>query len=210
MSKIILETRGLTKRYGGVHALEDANFVLHEGEHVAVVGDNGAGKSTFVRQVTAVEREERRLARLSENLERTGLAAELIAADVLKWAPKSPVDAVLLDAPCSATGIFARHPDVLHRIRAKDIAQLAEVQARMVARVADWLKPGGQLVYATCSLEPEEGEYVAEQAQSQGLRLVSADQNMLPKGISVAPQGWVRILPGQGRDGFFIAAFTRV
>lgn len=161
-------------------------------------------------QVTAVEREERRLARLSENLERTGLTAELVAADVLKWAPKSPVDAVLLDAPCSATGIFARHPDVLHRIRAKDIAQLAEVQARMVARVADWLKPGGQLVFATCSLEPEEGEYVAEQAQSQGLRLVSADQNTLPKGISVAPQGWVRILPGQGRDGFFIAAFTRV
>ena len=55
MSKIILETRGLTKRYGGVHALEDANFILHEGEHVAVVGDNGAGKSTFVRQITAVE-----------------------------------------------------------------------------------------------------------------------------------------------------------
>lgn len=55
MSKIILETRGLTKHYGGVHALEDANFILHEGEHVAVVGDNGAGKSTFVRQVTAVE-----------------------------------------------------------------------------------------------------------------------------------------------------------
>lgn len=55
MSKVILETRGLTKRYGGVHALEDANFVLHEGEHVAVVGDNGAGKSTFVRQITAVE-----------------------------------------------------------------------------------------------------------------------------------------------------------
>jgi fructose transport system ATP-binding protein len=55
MANIILETRGLTKHYGGVHALEDANFVLHEGEHVAVVGDNGAGKSTFVRQVTAVE-----------------------------------------------------------------------------------------------------------------------------------------------------------
>ncbi|HOZ34360.1 MAG TPA: ATP-binding cassette domain-containing protein, partial [Tabrizicola sp.] len=55
MSKIILETRGLTKHYGGVHALDDANFILHEGEHVAVVGDNGAGKSTFVRQVTAVE-----------------------------------------------------------------------------------------------------------------------------------------------------------
>lgn len=161
-------------------------------------------------QVTAVEREERRLARLSENLERTRLTAELVCADVLKWTPKSPVDAVLLDAPCSATGIFARHPDVLHRIRPRDIAQLAEVQARMVARVADWLKPGGKMIYATCSLEPEEGEQVAEEAQKLGFQLLFPDPDTLPKGVSAAPQGWVRILPGQGRDGFFIAAFTRL
>lgn len=160
-------------------------------------------------QVTAVEREERRLARLSENLERTHLSADLVTADVLKWEPKSPVDAVLLDAPCSATGIFARHPDVLHRIRARDIAQLAEVQARMVARVADWVKPGGQLIYATCSLEPEEGEAIAEQAQKHGLKLVKPDPAQLPQGVNAQEKGWVRILPGQGRDGFFIAAFTR-
>ena len=160
-------------------------------------------------QVTAVEREERRLARLSENLERTHLSADLVTADVLKWEPKSPVDAVLLDAPCSATGIFARHPDVLHRIRARDIAQLAEVQARMVARVADWVKPGGALIYATCSLEPEEGEAIAEQAQKHGLKLVKPDPAQLPRGVNVQEKGWVRILPGQGRDGFFIAAFTR-
>lgn len=160
-------------------------------------------------QVTAVEREERRLARLSENLERTHLSADLVTADVLKWEPKSPVDAVLLDAPCSATGIFARHPDVLHRIRARDIAQLAEVQARMVARVADWVKPGGQLIYATCSLEPEEGEAIAEQAQKHGLKLVKPDPAQLPQGVNAQEKGWVRILPGQGRDGFFIAAFMR-
>jgi 16S rRNA (cytosine967-C5)-methyltransferase len=160
-------------------------------------------------QVTAVEREERRLARLSENLERTHLSADLVTADVLKWEPKSPVDAVLLDAPCSATGIFARHPDVLHRIRARDIAQLAEVQARMVARVADWVKPGGQLIYATCSLEPEEGEAIAEQAQKHGLKLVKPDPAQLPQGVNAQEKGWVRILPGEGRDGFFIAAFTR-
>lgn len=160
-------------------------------------------------QVTAVEREERRLARLSENLERTHLSAELVTADVLKWEPRFPVDAVLLDAPCSATGIFARHPDVLHRIRVRDIAQLAEVQARMVARVADWVKPGGQLIYATCSLETEEGEAVAEQAKKHGLQLVKPDPAQLPQGITAQEQGWVRILPGEGRDGFFIAAFTR-
>ena len=160
-------------------------------------------------QVTAVEREERRLARLSENLERTHLSADLVTADVLKWEPKSPVDAVLSDAPCSATGIFARHPDVLHRIRARDIAQLAEVQARMVARVADWVKPGGQLIYATCSLEPEEGEAIAEQAQKHGLKLVKPDPAQLPQGVNAQEHGWVRILPGEGRDGFFIAAFMR-
>ncbi len=159
--------------------------------------------------VTALEREERRLARLQENLARTGLAASCIAADVFKWQPVALVDAILLDAPCSATGIFARHPDVLHRIRARDIAQLAAAQARMVARVADWLKPGGTLVYATCSLEPDEGEVVAEQAIKLGLQLVAPDQNLLPEGIIIAPQGWVRILPGHGRDGFFIASFVR-
>ena len=112
--------------------------------------------------MTAVDVSESRLARLSENLARTGLAAELIAADVMKWAPPAPVDAILLDAPCSATGIFRRHPDVLHRVRPKAIAALAEAQKAMLLRAADWLKPGGSLVYSVCSLEPEEGEAVAD------------------------------------------------
>ena len=157
--------------------------------------------------VTAVERDERRLLRLAENLERTQLLAELVTADVLKWEPSAPVDAILLDAPCSATGIFARHPDVLHRIRDKDIAQLADVQARMVARVAQWLKPGGTLVYATCSVEPQEGEEIADKAEKLDLSLVPAKQEELPLGISPAARGWVRVLPSPGLDGFFIARF---
>lgn len=161
-------------------------------------------------QVTAVERDQRRLDRLAENLDRTGLTAQLVAADVMTWAPDAPVDAILLDAPCSATGIFARHPDVLHRIRDRDIAQLAAVQARMLARVVDWLKPGGQLIYATCSLEPAEGEEVAEQAAKLGLTPVSAAPDALPEGVAIAPQAWVRILPEPGRDGFFIACFQRI
>ena len=72
----------------------------------------------------------------------------------MKWAPPAPVDAILLDAPCSATGIFRRHPDVLHRVRPRAIAELAEAQKAMLARAADWLKPGGTLVYSVCSLEP--------------------------------------------------------
>jgi 16S rRNA (cytosine967-C5)-methyltransferase len=157
--------------------------------------------------VTALERDERRLARLGENLARTGLSADLVTGDVLKWAPPSPVDAILLDAPCSATGIFARHPDVLHRIREKDIAQLADVQARMVARVVPWLKPGGTLIYATCSVEPQEGEEIARKAEKLGLTPVPVVSEELPEGISPAPEGWVRVRPAPGRDGFFIARF---
>ena len=80
----------------------------------------------------------------------------------MTWSPPAPVDAILLDAPCSATGIFRRHPDVLHRVRPRAIAELAEAQKAMLARAAGWLKPGGSLVYSVCSLEPEEGEQVAD------------------------------------------------
>ncbi len=83
-------------------------------------------------RVTAVDASESRLARLSENLARTGLAADIMRADVLAWAPAEPVDAILLDAPCSATGIFRRHPDVLHRFRPKMLAELADLQTRML------------------------------------------------------------------------------
>jgi 16S rRNA (cytosine967-C5)-methyltransferase len=156
-------------------------------------------------QVTAVDREAVRLERLDENLARTGLSAKCITADILSWTPPEPVDAILLDAPCSATGIFARHPDVLHRIRPRDIAELATLQAKMMARVASWLKPGGALVYATCSLEPEEGEMIVAGAAGIGLTLDPVALEDLPAGMTVHPQGWVRILPGDNRDGFFVA-----
>lgn len=160
--------------------------------------------------VTAVEREEARLGRLRENLERTRLSADLVTGDVLKWSPKEKANAILLDARCSATGIFARHPDVLHRVRPKDIKQLAEVQARMLERVAGWLNPGGRLVYATCSLEPEEGEEIAARASGAGLTTDPIEAEELFAGLSPTSEGWLRVLPGQGRDGFFIARFTRV
>ncbi|MFV0624815.1 RsmB/NOP family class I SAM-dependent RNA methyltransferase [Sphingomonas sp. ac-8] len=167
--------------------------------------------------VTALDVSEKRLARLSENLERTGLSAKVAAADALKWKPAAPVDALLLDAPCSATGIFRRHPDVLHRVRPAVIAEAAELQARLLARAADWVKPGGRLVYATCSLEREEGEAQVERflADRADYRLVPAAPELLPEGIAPSPQGWVRTLPGMlaeqgGLDGFFIARLDRV
>ncbi len=155
-------------------------------------------------RVTAVESNANRIGRLRENLARTQLDAEIVHADVMQWEPANPVDAILLDAPCTATGIFARHPDVLHRIGDRDIAKLAEVQAAMLTRAHRWLKPGGTLVYATCSLEPEEGENVVRQS---GLAVDPVTDVTLPLGIAPAPEGWLRILPHPGLDGFFVARF---
>jgi len=167
-------------------------------------------------EVTAVDLVESRLKRLRSNLTRTGLKAHLQAADALTYAPDAPFDAVLLDAPCSATGIFRRHPDVIHRVRPKAIAQLAERQRAMLARAAGIVKPGGLLVYAVCSLEPEEGERVAEAflASHGGFVAEPIAVEELPGGIVPNDRGWVRVLPGMleaegGADGFFIARFRR-
>lgn len=167
-------------------------------------------------QVTAVDASQSRLARLQENLARTGLPAEIEVADLLHWTPPEPADAILLDAPCSATGIFRRHPDVLHRVRAGAIAELAAVQGAMLARAADWLKPGGVLVYSVCSLEPEEGEAVARAFLQTRPDYVTEPvrEGELPSEIVPCEEGWLRLLPGLfagqgGADSFFIARFRR-
>ena len=162
--------------------------------------------------VTAVDNSAHRLERLRENLDRTRLSAAVVEADVLNWTPDKPVDAILLDAPCSATGIFRRHPDVLHRVRTRHIAEMAELQQKMLARARDWLKPGGTLVYATCSLEPEEGE--AQLSNATGLVLDPIAAAELPNGVTPHAIGYVRTLPGTladkgGMDGFFIVRFKR-
>jgi 16S rRNA (cytosine967-C5)-methyltransferase len=162
-------------------------------------------------RVTAVDASESRLRRLIENLSRTCLEAEVVAADVLAWQPPEPVDAILLDAPCSATGIFRRHPEVLHRLRPRAIAEMAEAQKAMLARASQWLKPGGTLVYSVCSLEPEEGEEVA--ATASGLAADPVRPGELPEAVPLQG-GFVRTLPGLwldegGCDGFFVARFRR-
>jgi 16S rRNA (cytosine967-C5)-methyltransferase len=159
--------------------------------------------------VTAVEREASRIERLQQNLDRTGLTATIIEGDVMKWAPAAPVDAILIDAPCSATGIFARHPDVLHRVRPRDIVDLSDLQARMIKRAADWLTPGGTLIYASCSLEPEEGEHIVEGIVGAGLSVKPVTDQELPAGLKAHKRGWVRVLPGDNCDGFFIARMIR-
>ncbi len=158
-------------------------------------------------QVTALDKSVKRLDRLVENLDRTGLTAEVVAADALTWEPSRAYDAILLDAPCTATGTCRRHPDVLHRVRERQIAEMAELQAALLARAQQWLAPGGTLVYATCSLEPEEGE---EQAAPANLFAAPAAAAELPAGLLPLPNGTLRTDPGMlpeagGLDGFFIA-----
>lgn len=167
-------------------------------------------------QVTAVDVSESRLARLHENLERTGLSAKVVAADLLKWKPAEQADAILLDAPCSATGIFRRHPDVLHRVRPSLIREMAELQGKLLARAADWVKPGGTLVFSTCSLEPEEGEaqLAAFLKARSDYAIVPVKPEELPHGVMPRADGSLRLLPGTladagGLDGFFIARLTR-
>jgi 16S rRNA (cytosine967-C5)-methyltransferase len=167
-------------------------------------------------RVVAVDQSQRRTERLRANLARTGLDATVIHADLLAWRPDRQADAILLDAPCSATGIFRRHPDVIHRIGPRQIAEMAALQAALLDRAIDWLKPGGRLVYATCSLEPAEGEaqIAGLLARRSDVQPAVIDPACLPDGITPSAPGQVRTLPSlladQGRlDGFFIALLSR-
>ncbi|WP_374414406.1 RsmB/NOP family class I SAM-dependent RNA methyltransferase [Novosphingobium colocasiae] len=161
--------------------------------------------------VTALDIAGRRIQRLRDNLARTGLHAEVVQADALDWEPPAPFDAILLDAPCTATGTCRRHPDVLHRIGMRQIEDMVPLQQRLLDRAAGWLNPGGTLVYAVCSLEPEEGEL---QAARIGLSPDPIQAMELPAGLAPTSDGWLFTDPGMlseagGLDGFFIARWVR-
>lgn len=161
--------------------------------------------------VTALDASGRRLERLRDNLRRTKLDAEVVQADALEWQADGAYDAILLDAPCTATGTCRRHPDVLHRIGERQIAEMAELQGRLLERAAGWLAPGGTLIYAVCSLEPREGEEQAAQLPLTPVPIATAE---LPVGVARSPNGTVRTDPGLlatqgGMDGFFIASWRK-
>ncbi len=166
-------------------------------------------------RVVAVERDPSRLARLAENLARLHLTVETVTADAAAWEPGEKFDAVLLDAPCSATGTARRHPDVLHLKRPRDLTALAVQQDRLLDAACAMLKPGGRLVYAVCSLQAEEGfERAAAAVERLGLRTVPVTKAELP-GLpdAITPEGWLRTLPYMwpgrgGMDGFFAARFA--
>jgi 16S rRNA (cytosine967-C5)-methyltransferase len=189
---------------GGANEHGEGRFVL---DLCAAPGGKTLQLAAAGWRVTAIDASEKRLERLRDNLARTGLTADVIEADALHWTPREPFDAILLDAPCTATGTCRRHPDVLHRISPRHIAEMAELQAALLERAVGWLKPGGQLVYATCSQEPAEGE---RQAAQIALNADPIRAEELPAGIVPTSQGWVRTHPGLlreagGLDGFFIA-----
>jgi len=168
-------------------------------------------------RVTAVDRSEKRLKRVAENLKRTHLQAKLITADALEWRPDFLADAVLLDAPCSATGTARRHPDVIQLKQPGDVAKLAALQGRLLRAAIEMVRPGGLIVFCTCSLQPEEGA-----AQIKALLKDTDSVRLDPLQPSeagtlteiVTADGFLRTLPCHlgaqgGMDGFFAARLRR-
>ncbi len=197
-----------------------------EGKRVADLCAAPGGKTAQLASagadVTAIDISKGRLKRLSENMTRLGLSVETVTAGLREYSPDSPFDAVLLDAPCSATGTIRRHPDVALLKRERDIETLSAIQKELLLRVADWVKPGGLLVYCTCSLERDEGEaqieaFLAERSDYRLVPATSAEVGNLPE--SVSSEGYLRTLPchpvgsdncAPGMDGFFAARLQRV
>lgn len=162
-------------------------------------------------RVTAVDKSDARLKRVRENLQRTKLDAEVICADALTFRAE-PFDAILLDAPCTSTGTLRRHPDVAWLRRPTDVRALADLQAQLVAASATLLKPGAPLIYAVCSLEPEEGPGVVAEALRNGWRRAPLT-NEIPAAFITA-DGDMRTHPGLwpelgGLDGFYAARLLR-
>jgi 16S rRNA (cytosine967-C5)-methyltransferase len=186
----------------------------------AAPGGKAAQLAAAGARVVAVDRAARRLDRLRQNLARLDLEAEIVEADVLEWRA-DPFDAVLLDAPCSATGTIRRHPDIPWIKRPSDIAALASLQRRLIARAAELVKPGGHLIYCACSLEPEEGEEIVHDFLAGGANLVrrpiEPGESQIPADW-LTPQGELRTLPCHladpdpamaGLDGFYAARLER-
>jgi 16S rRNA (cytosine967-C5)-methyltransferase len=200
-------------------ALPAMLLAARPGERIADLCAAPGGKTAQLAaagaEVTAVERDAGRVARLTENLARLNLPATIVQADAAAWTPPALFDAILLDAPCTATGTIRRHPDVAHAKRARDVPAAAQAQARLLAAAAKMLKPGGRLVFATCSLQPEEGEAHLSRAAALGLEPMPwtpADLPGLPEAIT--PQGCLRTRPDMwpvrgGMDGFFAMRLSR-
>nr|WP_246091467.1 transcription antitermination factor NusB [Swingsia samuiensis] len=182
----------------------------------AAPGGKTAQLATAKAKVTAVERDEHRAVRLRENITRLGLDVRTVVADGIKWRPDNPVDAVLLDAPCSATGTLRRHPDVLWIKRPRDIVSLTEGQDAFIEAAHQMLKPGGVLLYAVCSLQDEEGPDRIKAALKKGgwTHKPFTEEELFDMSVALTPDGFFRTHPGMwlekgGMDGFFAARLIK-
>ncbi len=183
----------------------------------AAPGGKSAALAAAGAEVTAVEQVPERRARLADNLARLGLHADIVTADATAWRPPQPAPAVLLDAPCTGTGTIRRHPDIAHLKRPSDVAALAQAQDRLLAAAVEMLSPGGLLVYATCSLQPEEGPeriatLIAGGAPVERIAVQAAEVGGLSELIDGT--GDLRTLPCHlpahgGIDGFYACRLRR-
>ncbi|MEH6629345.1 MAG: transcription antitermination factor NusB [Halopseudomonas aestusnigri] len=192
------------------------------GDICAAPGGKTAELITAGASVTAVDSSAKRLKRVYENLERLQLKAEVITADATSWQPEEKFDALLLDAPCSATGTLRKHPELGRIKRPEDIETLAELQAELLKNCAEMLNPGGTLVYATCSLEPEEGHLQIEKflEENQGkFERAPVQSNELGEAewlsSLLTDEGDLRCLPCHrhdegGMDGFYACRLRKV
>jgi 16S rRNA (cytosine967-C5)-methyltransferase len=201
-------------------ALPTRLLAARRGESVADLCAAPGGKTGQLvaagADVTAVERDPKRMARLAANLRHWHLEATLVQADASTWAPRMTFDAVLLDAPCSATGTIRRHPDVPHTRRPRDVQSLTETQDKLLRAAVALLRPGGRLVYAVCSLQPEEGapRIAAAIASGSVLHEPFAPEELADLPEALTPDGFLRTHPGLwpehgGMDGFFAARLRK-
>ncbi|WP_282604854.1 16S rRNA (cytosine(967)-C(5))-methyltransferase RsmB [Pelagibius sp. Alg239-R121] len=197
---------------GKVESLKVVDLCAAPGGKTAQLAAAGA-------KVTAVDRSASRLRRLSENLDRLNLSAEVVAANAINWRPKLPADAVLLDAPCSATGTLRRHPDIAWLRQEEDIASVTQLQDSLLNASVEMVKPGGLIVYATCSLQPEEGpQRIAALLESRkDLERVPLAADELDDALAnaITPDGDLRTLPCLlsdlgGMDGFYACRLRRL
>jgi 16S rRNA (cytosine967-C5)-methyltransferase len=202
------------KLLGDVAGLSALDLCAAPGGKTAQLAAGGA-------RVVAVDKSGGRLARLQENLQRLGLSAEVVTADAQSFSSETLFDVVLLDAPCTSTGTIRRHPDILYLKRPEDVAALAGLQAKLLRQAAGFVKPGGRLLYCTCSLEPEEGEEqiaaflkehpafrrrpveLDETVIPMLWRTADGDLRTLPSYLSQLPEGF------RGLDGFYAAILVK-
>lgn len=187
------------------------------GDLCAAPGGKTAQLAATGARVIAVERDAGRIGRMRENLARLRLATEVVRADAVDWRPPAALDAVLLDAPCSATGTIRRHPDVARLKTPRDVGAMVTAQDRLLAAAGGMLRPGGRLVYAVCSLQPEEGAPRIERLVARGGWKLDpfAPGELADLPEARTPEGYLRTHPGLwagrgGMDGFFAARLVRL